>query len=409
MVLGATPLGASDLAALDAVLLTELALAREPLAPEVARAALARAPGSALARLALAALERRAGDLEAARAALVEAAALAPRDAQARVELARLEVARGALEAARGALDEALALDPGAPAARLERAELRLRLGDPGGAADDLRRCQGAVDPLRLRVLQARVAAASGDAAVAADRWLAALRLDPDDPRLLGEAARACAAAGRLEEADRLLARQVDSTPGDPAALLARARVLLDRDRPAPALEAATRAAAVAPSPEVHVTRALALLRLARVDEARQALDAAAAPGETAETLVARALLEVHGASPATRDACVAAARRLLDRTLALDLAAPLPPLLAREGRRHAEAGRPAAAEVAFRLALERDRRALEAHHGLVALLVARGEWAAARDAAGRLLAEHPEDPAGREALDLAERRMERR
>ncbi|MBX3472000.1 MAG: hypothetical protein KF878_34545, partial [Planctomycetes bacterium] len=145
-------------------------------------------------------------------------------------------------------------------------------------------------------------------------------------------------------------------------------------------------------------------------DEARQALDAAAAAGgETADTLVGRALVEVHAATPATREARTVAARRLLDRTLALDLSAPLPPLLAREGRRHAEAGRPAPAEVAFRLALERDRRALEAHHGLVALLVGRAEWAAAREAAGRLLAEHPDDAAGREALGLAERRLERR
>jgi tetratricopeptide (TPR) repeat protein len=413
LLLDAAPLTAADVAALDAILLGELALATEPLAPEAARAALSAAPTSARAQLVRGLLERRAGELAAAKVALTEAAALAPRDPAPRVELARVLLAQGALDPARAAFDEAVALDPAAPGPRLERAELLLRLGDPDGAGEDLRRCHGVVDPLRLLVLQARVAGARGATGEAADRWLAALRLDPDDPRLLGEAARACGAAGRLEQAERLLGRLADQHPSDPGVQLGRARLLLDRGQLEPALEAATRAAQLGlPTAEdagaAHVLRAVALLRLGRADEAGAALDEAARTGESADALVVRALVVVHGATPATLDACATKARALLDRTLALDLTVSAATVLSKEGQRHAEAGRPVAAELAFRLALERDRAFLDAHRGLVRLFVARGDWRATLEAAGRLLAEHPDDPTGREALALAEKRLGR-
>lgn len=236
-------------------------------APEAAAAWYADAAGRARAR----------GESALARRLLERALGLRLPDASAaelRVDLGGVLLDQGEVEAAAGRFEEALAAaSPGSSAAALAGvglAEVERRRGEPGAAIRRLEAIQPSDEASRERWLET-LARALGDAGdpEAAATWerLAEGRPEGDETRVIALTgqAEAALAAGRAEEALRLyeqaeraateLAQQGWASLGSAAALVA-----LDRRAEA---EAALRALAAHPDPEVSLSAAIRASNLA--------------------------------------------------------------------------------------------------------------------------------------------------
>ncbi|MCI0343436.1 MAG: tetratricopeptide repeat protein [Planctomycetales bacterium] len=172
----------------------------------------------------------------------------------------------------RGALadyDAALRIWPDDPVALNGRGAARALLGDLVGAIED----HGAALRLRpdfhdARSYRGAARQTLGDYRGAIEDYDAALALLPDFPEVhlnrggvrwvLGDV------PGALADYDAALRLR----PGYDQALVARANARLDLGEDGPALEDFTAAVAAAPTPRLHGSRALALARLGRLDEA---------------------------------------------------------------------------------------------------------------------------------------------
>jgi len=139
-----------------------------------------------------------------------------PQSIEGWIVLGFVEEARGRLSPAIDAYAAALAVEPGAAVARRMIAPLLLRAGRHEAAVEqfDWLAETGTMDAELARG-RAEALLALGRVDEAGDVAAAALRRWPDDPALIGAAARIERRAGRLEAAVRLAGRRVGLTPDD--------------------------------------------------------------------------------------------------------------------------------------------------------------------------------------------------
>jgi tetratricopeptide (TPR) repeat protein len=193
-----------------------------------------------------------------------------------------------ALRRAMAAYSQAVALDPRFVRAwvQLSRATafLHANAPDPALAARALAAAERA-RALAPRRPETRLAfgdyhLVTGDPARALEELTAGLRLAPDDPGLITEAARTARVLGRWDEAARGFRRASEIDPRTPLHAARLGSVLLYQRRPAEAARALDHALALAPGNATYVhTRALVALSLGDLPAARRVLDAGAAAG----------------------------------------------------------------------------------------------------------------------------------
>ena len=247
----------SDVATATALADLYAAAAQPAAAVAVLQDVQARQPGDAALPLALAALYRQQGQLDQARRALEQAAGLAPLTAAPWLALAQLETAPAAM---RAALTRALAADPGDSAAPIALGQFYLAQGDLSAAEAAFKRSQ-ALNPAtpgpyvnlaqvaeRLgqpAAARAQLAAAvtaapasgwarvslgnayrnQGDFSQAQAAYRAAIAAEPTFVGASTALASLLADQGRFTEAQALLQTAASLDAGDPAPLLAAARV----------------------------------------------------------------------------------------------------------------------------------------------------------------------------------------
>ena len=312
------------------------------------------------------------GDLSAlAQQALEAAVRLDPRHHAGWLKLADLHAGQGRRDAEVGACRAAVEADPGFAEARARLAQRCLELGLLGLAHDHF-----------ARAFQAATGAAP--AAVAHGNVP-----PPDRPQARGylrQAAEAHLAAGRLDEATRLLDRLAGHSPDDAAVLHARALAHLLAGRGPEAL-AALRTLAARPEPPPCVLNNLGAALFAAGDHAAalERFDAcrAAAPGHTKAALNAILALAATG--------------RLADAdTLLAQLPKPPAPTLHRllvAGYVHERQRRFGDAAAAYRGALALDRACVEALCGLGRAHLAQGDAGAATEPFRQALLVRPGHP----------------
>ncbi|MDQ8756473.1 putative 2OG-Fe(II) oxygenase [Sphingosinicella sp. LHD-64] len=192
--------------------------------------AIGRAAGDHPAVLHLLALvERRSGNIAAARQAFERAGALAPHDAKLLGNHANLLGSLGEAEAALALYARALAIDPAFADARYNRALLLQKLGRLDEALADL----DAVVPPDARAHSARgsVLRALGRLDAASGAYDAALRLDPGRLTALHGRARTAMERGETGASD-LYARALAQKPGDLELILGVAEALEAEGKP---------------------------------------------------------------------------------------------------------------------------------------------------------------------------------
>lgn len=247
--------------------------------------------------LQLAALERAAGDLDAA-AEQFRAVAERHDSVRALLELARIAAGRRDYDTSLGALRQALQLAPNSEAVLRAHAEVsmaagapipaawtleplarmhpevteypyllgvaRLAVADSAGAAEALRRAL-ALDPQRPLTLIALGLARNNQKQFdeAREVLTRALRLQPDNPEALAALAQAEEGRGELKRAERHARRALDRSPGHPLAQLVIGMVSMKRGDYAAAREALGAAIAGDPrSVKAHYQLSLAYARL---------------------------------------------------------------------------------------------------------------------------------------------------
>lgn len=95
------------------------------------------------------------------------------------------------------------------------------------------------------------------------------LEARPGDAAVFEQVVRACIDNQDYAYAQRLLDRRLARAPNDPSALLSRGLIFLRTDSPSNAIPLLTRALSVTNTPEAHLNRAVAYLRLGQLDAAR--------------------------------------------------------------------------------------------------------------------------------------------
>ena len=244
-------------------------------------------PGRARAHAALGFAQEQLGRFEEASDAFAAAIQAEPSFAEAHngLGVALLRMGRG--DEALACFGRALSLNPASVEARLNAARVLQDTGRSAAAAESYREALkvGAhrEDVLRLCALGLQQA---GDlqSAVAAYRMFFAK--NPADAESRGQFALALAVQGDVDAAFREIAAALAVRPApSPALLNAHGLLLLHGQRWAEAAEEFRRAAALDPDMgEAHANLAMALLRLGRREEAREAMrEAEARPGLDAE------------------------------------------------------------------------------------------------------------------------------
>lgn len=322
-------------------------------------------------------------ELEAGRGRLQLAARATPPLLRAVVDLGDLSMASGDAEAALGSYTQALAAHPTHPLAVAGAAEARLALGrdlepskrelaavdaDPGSVAPPHGR-------LRYEIAAARVLAATGDAAAAADRLKDAAQKLGKSVRLSTALAEIHLAAFAWDRAESEAKRVVDLAPKDPAGRVLLARARIGKRDYAGALAATERADVRA----AHLQRAIARYERGELEKAREELVKTQRDGKmTAEAATWYALTDL-----ALKRTDKAAA--LLEKLTA----AANPPAVAflALGRVRAAEGKPDEAEKAWRAAVERDPRFPEAQAALGRHLLSTGRAAEAVEPLARAVA----------------------
>ncbi|BDG02760.1 tetratricopeptide repeat protein [Anaeromyxobacter oryzae] len=405
----ATELAGSD-AAGDGALAARWLLAETAETRRAAAAAILAAPPSsepllqALAGRIL--LDR--GEAEAARGRLGIAARAneaGPRDAAAWPPLLRAVADLGDLALAAGDAEQALALhgaalrvQPTHPRAVVGAAEARLALGRDLAVA---RRELAAVDAdpasapprdlrARYEIVTARVLAATGDAARAAERLSRAAQALGESAPVATALAELHLAARAWDRAEAAAAHAVALAPKDVDAKVLLARARIGRGRFVESLAATDGVDGRA----VRIQRAIARYRLGQLGLARAELERTARDGRMpAEAAVWYALTDL-GQGRADR------ARGLLEKLTATRN--PPPGAHVALGRVLEAQGRPADAERAYRAAVERDPSSPEPNVALGALLLARGDVPAALSPLEKAVAADPADLDARRALGAA-------
>lgn len=313
------------------------------------------------------------------------------------------------LAAAESRLREALAIAPDDPAIRLRLGEVLLLRGDDRGAASLLAPLLESPDyeaPARLALGQRALAA--GDPERAVEHLRRTLELQPEATRTYAPLARALRAAGRDEEAEGALGRRGEGEVRRPDPLLAE---VLDLRRGAGSfLLLAAREAAAGRLDEAERIYRRALEQAPESLEVRQGLAGVlTAQGDLA---AARRLLdEVVARDPSAVDARIRRARLMRrmgdpgavigEYLLVLEQHPGLVDVrLALAGAR-LESGSPAAALADYERILEDLPDRVEAKLGRAAALAALGRREPARRAYEEALAERPDDAGARLAYAI--------
>ncbi|HSM91868.1 MAG TPA: tetratricopeptide repeat protein [Anaeromyxobacteraceae bacterium] len=323
------------------------------------------------------------GELDAGRGRLEIAARATPPLLRAVVDLGDLALTKGDAEAALASYGQALSAHPTHPLAVAGAAEARLQLGrdldtsakeiaavdaDPGSAAPTRER-------LRYEVAAARVLAANGDAAGAAERLKKAAQELGKSVRLSSALAEVHLASFAWDKAESEAKRVVELSPKEPEGrvLLARARIGKGD------LDGALAATEKADSRPAHLQRAIARYLRGEHPKAREELVLTQRDGKmTAEAATWYALTDL-----ALKRTDKAAA--LLEKLTA----APSAPAIAfvALGRVRAAEGKPDEAERAWRAAAARDARCPDALSALGRHLLATGKTADAVETLARAVA----------------------
>jgi Flp pilus assembly protein TadD len=241
-------------------------------------------PAASDAQVLLARVAAGRGRLDAAAAALAEAVrierGIAARGAETDrgpwLALAELEARRGDDDAAARVLEDLAATLPPDGTGFRELGRTMLRRKQPARAERHLRRARQ-LSPRDAEVLRLLAAAheALGRAADAREDHLEIVRLDPDDAPSLGALGRAAAQAGDVERAREWLARAVRASGGTADAHVAAAFAWMQAALPDEALRAARRGiAAAGPDPRLRLAEGVALSMLRRPAEAIAPLEA---------------------------------------------------------------------------------------------------------------------------------------
>ncbi len=291
------------------------------------REALSMDPGYAEAAVGAGRLQLQREDLDGALEFFDRAAEADPRSAEALAGRAAVEYRRGEVDAARATVASALAVDGNCALAHWVAGRLALEDGDVDGALESL--------------LQAR----RNDSRL----WEALVAL--------GEA---YVAAGRTEDAKKVLQESLDRNPDAHEARLMLASLLVDDERDLQALALLSAApTSLDPDPRLHVLRGLAALLSGSVDEAIQPLERAAdLDGSDAEVLTLLASL-------------------------------------------YQRAGRSEDAVACYRRAIDADDRHVGAHLDLGLALLSRGEYDQAAPLLERACALQPENAEAHYALGV--------
>ncbi len=207
------------------------------------------APGSGEAMTVAGLSLLRMGEYRGARVALERALRLQPKQFDAAMSLAQLNLALGNGQRGVEVLQKAAQLRPGEFRIWLTMARAIHDRGDIEGAVDAYEKAL-ALDPNHREALIGLLGTLM--TSVRPERagpWAGrAMEKYPDDPAVLGLAARAAYNAGRGDEAVRLADRALEREPRNLHALLARAGVLADREDWDRARRVAELAADVAPN-----------------------------------------------------------------------------------------------------------------------------------------------------------------
>jgi tetratricopeptide (TPR) repeat protein len=191
----------------------------------------------------------RLGEYRGARMALERALRLQPNQIDAAMGLAQLNLALGNGQRGVEVLQDAARLRPGEFRVWLTLARALHDRGDLEGAAAAYEKALALEVDHREALIGLLGTLMAGSRPERAELWTGrALARYPDDPAILGLAARAAANAGRGDEAARLADQALQREPRNLHALLARAAVRVDRQEWDRALADAELAASVAPN-----------------------------------------------------------------------------------------------------------------------------------------------------------------
>ncbi len=384
----------------DGAMAARFLLATEPAARAAAEEAILAAPPSSepLVQVLAGRILLGRGQREGGQKRLELAAHASPPLLRALSDLGDDALAAGDPERALELHAAALAAHPTHPRAVVGAAEARLELGqDLEGSKKELAAVEadpGSAPPRDLRerfaLVTARVQAATGDAAGAADRLAQATRELGDSPALAAAAAEVQLSARAWEQAEAAARRAVQLAPKDVAARVLLARALIGRGLPVAALGATDGLDGRA----VRIQRAIARLRLGQPVAARAELERTARDGRMpAEAAVWYALSEVGSGRPER-------ARTILERLLATRSPPRLTQLAL--GRALEAEGKADEAERAYRTAAERDPSAPEPQLALGSLLLAGDRAEDALPFLSRAVALDPADTEARRALGAA-------
>lgn len=211
------------------------------------------APGSGEAMTIAGLALLRMGDYRGARLALERALRLQPKQFDAAISLAQLNLALGNGERGVEVLQDAARLRPGEFRVWLTLARALHDRGDIEGAVEAYEKALALDRDHREALVGLLGTLMTSIRSERAGPWaVRALEKYPDDPAVLGLAARAAYNAGRGDEAIRLADRALEREPRNLHALLARAGVLVGRgdwDRARPVAELAADVAPNDPNP----------------------------------------------------------------------------------------------------------------------------------------------------------------
>jgi len=232
-------------------------------------------PNNANALVLLAVCDEQCGDQQGAQDRLRKAIALDSQHAQARFELARLTLRIGDSDAADELLDQCIRINPNHAAARTLRARLAQSRGDRGAAISELKTALRA-DPNHVPALTslAQFLLDDGDIEQANQYASEAVNLAPEQAITQRTLSRVLRAQGSLAFAEQCLINAIERSPADAELLIELAVLRQAMNRHEDALLALDQAAkGGAASQDVLASRALSLLRLGRMDEARDAYE----------------------------------------------------------------------------------------------------------------------------------------